>query len=59
MNRLNEMGMNFHRYQESKPSQDVRREILNMFNEYKELEDKKHALDEFKTICSQYSIEGF
>lgn len=51
--------MNLQKYQDIKPSQEVRREILNMFNEYKELEDKKHALEEFHTICEQYEIEKF
>jgi len=38
MNKFNEVGMNFQKYHDIKPSQGVRREILNMFNEYKELE---------------------
>jgi hypothetical protein len=44
---------------ESKPEQGVRREILNMFNEYKESENKKHARDELVAICTQYSIKHF
>lgn len=40
------MGTNFQKYQDIKPSAGVRREILNMFNEYKEMEDKNHALEE-------------
>jgi hypothetical protein len=59
LNRFNELGMNLQKYQDIKPSQGVRREILNMFNEYKELEDKKHAMDEFNTICNQYDLEKF
>ena len=30
-----------------------------MFNEYKEMGDKQHAMDEFQSICKQYSIEKF
>ena len=59
VNQYNEAGMNFQRYQEIKPAAGVRREILNMFNEYKELEDKQHAQDELLSICENYSIEKF
>lgn len=47
-------GVNFQKYQDCKPSAGVRREILNMFNEYKEMGDKKHAMEEFQSICEQY-----
>jgi len=47
MNQYNGTGLNFQKYQDIKPSAGVRREILNMFNEYKEMGDKKHAMDEF------------
>lgn len=59
MNQFNQTGLNFQKYQDHKPSAGVRREILNMFNEYKELEDKKHAMEEFESICSQYEIQKF
>ena len=59
MNQFNETGMNFQKYQEIKPSAGVRREILNMFNEYKELEDKQHAKDELLSITEEYGIEKF
>lgn len=59
MNQFNQLGMNFQKYQDIKPSAGVRREILNMFNEYKELEDKKHAMEEFQSICEQYDIQKF
>ena len=32
---------------------------MNMFNEYKELEQKEHAKSELLAICTQYSIERF
>ena len=35
MNKYNEL-MDFHKYTETKPAAGVRREILNMFNEYKD-----------------------
>jgi hypothetical protein len=52
-------GMNFQKYQDIKPSAGVRREILNMFNEYKELEDREHAKDELVSITTEYEIEKF
>ena len=51
--------MNFQKYQDSKPAAGVRREILNMFNEYKEFEDKNHAREELIAICKQYDIQTF
>lgn len=59
LNQFNEVGMNFQKYQDIKPAAGVRREILNMFNEYKELEQKEHAKSELLAICTQYSIERF
>ena len=59
MNMVNEVGMNFHKYQEAKPAAGVRREILNMFNEYKDSENKEHARDELISICEQYNIQKY
>lgn len=59
MNKFNRVGMNFQRYLENKPEPAVRREILNMFNEYKESENKEHARDELQTICNQYGIKHY
>lgn len=50
MNAQNLTGMNFQKYQESKPAAGVRREILNLFQEYKENESKEHARDELISI---------
>ena len=50
MNKYNEL-MDFHKYTETKPAAGVRREILNMFNEYKDQENKEHARDELIAIC--------
>lgn len=59
LNQHNEVGMNFQKYQDIKPAAGVRREILNMFNEYKELEQKEHAKEELLAICQQYEIERY
>jgi len=44
---------------DQKPEPGIRREILNMFNEYKESENKEHAHGELLTICKQYGIECY
>ena len=59
MNKFNDIGFDLHVYQETKPAAGVRREILNMFNEYKESENKVHARDELIAICDQYKIEKY
>ena len=59
MNQNNQVGMNFQRYMEQKPEPGVRREILNMFNEYKESENRDHAREELLTICEQYGIKSY
>ena len=51
------MGLNLQKYTEKKPSAGVRREILNMFNEYKESENKVHAKEELVEICEKYEID--
>ena len=52
MNKFNEVGMNFQKYHDIKPDAGVRREILNMFNEYKQMEQKLHAKEELIHICA-------
>ena len=53
------MGLNFQKYMDSKPEAGIRREILNMFNEYKESGDRQHARNELLSICEQYTLEKF
>ena len=59
MNQANAVGMNFQKYMDHKPDAGVRREILNMFNEYKESEDQEHARNELISICEQYSLKKY
>ena len=56
-NQFNVMGLNLQKYTDKKPSAGVRREILNMFNEYKEFENKVHAKEELVEICKKYDID--
>ena len=59
MNEFNEVGHNFHKYQENKPAKGITLEISNMFMEYKESEDKVHAKEELVEICERNSIQKF
>lgn len=43
MNAQNVIGMNFQKYNDNKPSGEIRRKITNLFLEYKELKDKQFA----------------
>ena len=56
-NQFNVMGLNLQKYTDKKPSAGVRREILNMFNEYKEMGNKDHAKEELVEICKKYDID--
>jgi hypothetical protein len=56
MNEQNVIGMNFEKYNDIKPSQDIRRKIANYFQEYKETQDKNHAKNDFIDICRETSI---
>ena len=57
VNKFNDVGRNFQKYQDDKPAAGGRREILNMFNEFKESSDREHAKEELIQICMQYNIE--
>mmetsp|Transcript_11697 Transcript_11697/g.17745 ORF Transcript_11697/g.17745 Transcript_11697/m.17745 type:complete len:351 (-) Transcript_11697:38-1090(-) len=59
MNQINRVEVNFQKYMDQKPAAGVRREILNMFNEYKESGDHTHAKEELISICNQYDIEKY
>lgn len=41
MNEQNVIGMNLEKYNDQKPSQEIRRKIANYFAEYRENEDKE------------------
>jgi hypothetical protein len=59
MNEQNVIGMNFEKYNDIKPSQEIRRKIANMFLEYRELRDKEHARDSVIEICRETGISRF
>ncbi len=59
MNEQNVIGTNFEKYNDQKPSQEIRRKIANYFLEYKELQDKKLAKENFIEICRETQIKRF
>lgn len=50
MHQVNVVGMNFEKYNDLKPNNDLKLKIQNFFMEYHESQDKEHATDEFKDI---------
>ncbi|CDW76846.1 eukaryotic translation initiation factor 4 gamma [Stylonychia lemnae] len=59
MNEQNVIGLNFEKYTNQKPSQDIRRKIANYFAEYKESQDRVHAKISFQDICKETNIQPF
>ena len=53
MNQKNVIGLNFEKYNDMKPSPEIKRKIANLFMEYNELHDLKHASEEFLDICNK------
>jgi hypothetical protein len=59
MNSSNVIGMNFEKYNNQKPTQEVRRKITNYFAEYKENNDYEYAKSSFFDICKETQIKQF
>ena len=57
MNEQNCIGMNFQKYNDKKPSQEIRRKIANYFQEYKQTYDRTHAKESFIDICKETDIQ--
>ena len=56
MNEQNVIGTNFEKYNDQKPSQEIRRKIANYFLEYKDNYDKATAARSFEDICKENSL---
>lgn len=56
MNEQNVIGTNFEKYNDQKPSQEIRRKIANYFLEYKDNYDKTHAVRCFEDICKENNL---
>jgi hypothetical protein len=51
MNQVNVIGLDLEKYNDLKPSKDVKRMITNLFMEYNESGDVEHCANEFHDIC--------
>lgn len=56
MNETNVIGMNFEKYNNQKPTQEVRRKIANYFAEYKENNDYEYGKTSFLDISKETQI---
>ncbi len=57
LNKINVTGLDFERYNDLKPTQEIRRKITNLSEEYCQLHDEKHAAEEFKQIIKDTGLE--
>jgi len=51
--------MNFEKYNDLKPDNDLKLKIQNFFMEYHESQDREHAISEFKDIIEVTKIPVF
>ena len=56
MNQDNKTGQDFESHLAHGPGEGVLREIQNMFNEYRESENKEQAREELSEICDKHAI---
>lgn len=59
MNETNVVGMNFQKYNEQKPSFEIRRKIANYATEYLEHGDVQFSKQFFQEILSETNIQVF
>lgn len=59
MNEQNVVGMNFEKYNDQKPPQDIRRKIANYFAEYSQNQDNLQAKASFHEILKETNIQPF
>ena len=59
MNQENVVGLDFERYNKTKPSPEIKLKISNLFLEFKESLDKEHAMEEFLGICDETETSRF
>ena len=59
MNTKNVVGTNFEKYNDLKPTPEIKRKIANLFMEYNESLDAEHATEEFLDICTKTGTEKF
>lgn len=59
MNQANVIGLDLEKYNDLKPSKEVKRMITNLFMEYNESGDVEHCVDEFKDIQKRTDLQTF
>lgn len=59
LNQINVTGLNFEKYQELKPSNEIKRKITNLCQEFMNLHDEKHAAEEFQDIIKETGLKPF
>lgn len=56
MNQVNVIGLDLEKYNDLKPSKEVKRMITNLFMEYNESGDVEHCANEFADICQKTDL---
>ena len=59
LNKVNVIGLNLERYNDLKPSKEVKRMISNLFMEYNESGDVEHCCSEFIDIQKKTGLQTF
>jgi len=57
LNKSNVVGLDFEKYNDLKPTPEIKRKIINLCNEYHELGDDKHAAEEFVGIIKETGLQ--
>lgn len=57
LNRQNVIGLNLEKYNDFKPSKEVKRMITNLFMEYNESNDVEHCANEFLDILGKTGLQ--
>lgn len=60
VNENNVVGINFQKYQDAKPSKEIRRKIFNFVDEYNTIEENKEtALSNMQSTMKENDLEGY
>ena len=59
INQSNVTGLDFEKYNDLKPTPEIKRKITNLCLEFRESGDKEHASAEFIEICEQTGLKRF
>lgn len=59
MNQKNVLNKDFEKYNDLKPTPEIKRKIANLFMEYNESLDREHATDEFQDICEKTQTKNY